>query len=175
MSDNTVEAKISQGELHKETGNTFFREQKYSEALRCYHLALMYLKGLDNASLKLAIPKPKSELSESSTVRIQLQLISTYSNMAACYLKLNNPDRAISSCDSILLMDAMNAKATYRKAKAFRLLSEFDKSYNLLKSAAKLAPQDKIIRGELAEVQAEVRALDLKADLLLKANLNRKV
>jgi hypothetical protein len=46
--------------------------------------------------------------------------------MAACYLKLSKPEKALATCDKILAKDESNVKAIFRKGEASVKIRKLD-------------------------------------------------
>lgn len=113
---------ITLGFKHKDDGNAFFRRQEYQKALQEYHFTLTHLLGIDQSSLNLPsssslTPQEKSEVKNGVT--------STYLNMAAVYLKLNKPLKAVEVCEKVL-KDGENVKALFRKGEALVQIGKVD-------------------------------------------------
>jgi tetratricopeptide (TPR) repeat protein len=171
----TISEKIDIGEKHKVDGNTHFKAQEYQKALSSYHLAILYLKGLDNSALELGLGSTTKPLDEDKKGRITKNMISTWSNMAACYLKLERYDKAVEICDKVLGMDPKNVKALFRKGQALFGRNDLDLAVKVLKSAALLEAKDPSIRHELIKVRERIAELDKKSNAELKQNLVKKM
>lgn len=98
-----VEAKrkagLSSTELHKEQGDTAYKNARFEEAVE------HYTKCIDNLKKE---GKAESELA-----------LKAYSNRAACYKQISNFDGTISDCTAVLEIDHENVKALIRRAQAF--------------------------------------------------------
>lgn len=78
----------------------------------------------------------------------------TLLNMAACALATGRPEEALSQLDMILgHYDPDNAKALYRKGAALMALNRSEEAVEVLAKAAKIAPEDQLVKRKLAEAR----------------------
>jgi tetratricopeptide (TPR) repeat protein len=78
-----------------------------------------------------------------------------YTNRAACYLKVFEPQKTLNDCDKALKLDPINVRALYRKACAYKMLSN-DSLYRLtLKNLLEIQPNNQIILSEYFSSQHE--------------------
>ncbi|KAI8902148.1 hypothetical protein BC833DRAFT_574566 [Globomyces pollinis-pini] len=176
--ENTVLGKIETGTRYKDDGNQFVKSGEYKQALGCYHRALLYITGLDNSKLSMGLglsdtenTNQQSPLEQATREKIKLLLIATHSNMAMCYLKLSQFDKAIKSCEKVLSQDPNNAKAMFRKGEAFVGLNDLQHAFVIFRSAVKIAPQDVGIRKSLKEVEDRLKELEKKSNDELRKNM----
>lgn len=148
---------IQQAEAYKDEGNKLFGQSEHRRALGAYHKVFCYLNGLQApptegtaeatpATSSTQIPKEKVE-----EVRKLKQ--STRLNMAACYLKLEEPQKCVEACGKALELGE-SAKAHYRRGQAFAELRNFSGARSELERAKDLAPDDPGITAELRKVRA---------------------
>ena len=52
----SIESKVAAGKACKDKGNIAFSGTNYTEALRSYHEAILFLKGLDAGALQSIVP-----------------------------------------------------------------------------------------------------------------------
>lgn len=79
-------------------------------------------------------------------------------------------DATIRNCDEALKLDAGNAKVLYRRAAAYESKKMFEEANADLKTAVKLAPEDKAINALSARVVAQIkRQLDKEKAMWSKA------
>ncbi|KAI9002010.1 hypothetical protein BC832DRAFT_561964 [Gaertneriomyces semiglobifer] len=157
----TVEEKALRGICEKEKGNAEFKKGNLSGALRFYHQGLLCLTGLDTGNLGGIVPN--QNLDAKLKKDIQDGLKSCHLNMAACYLKLQKFEKAVSSCDKVIKIDPNNAKAHFRRGQAHFSMNDVDKAAADLIKAGQLAPNDAGIREELTKVRQKQRELDEKS------------
>lgn len=138
-----IQEKLDKSLAFKDEGNDLYKAKEYKKAMRKYHNAIMYLKGIDNdlhgtpAFLQTSSVDPNSEkkITEEMEKECIKTNISVYNNLAACILA-NARDNSISNVDQehekvvkytdiVLELDGENDKALYRKAQALKLLRDF--------------------------------------------------
>ncbi len=136
-------------------------------------MAILYLKGLDNSGFQLGLERITKPLSDDQKEKISKLMIATWSNMAACYLKLEQFDKVIETCDKVLSKDEKNIKSMFRKGQALFGLNDLDQAVKVLKATALLEPKDVGIRQELQKVRDRLVELDKRSTLELKQNLSK--
>lgn len=80
-----------------------------------------------------------------------------YLNRAACNLNLKLYYDVLEDCNQAIMLDPTMCKAFYRRANALFELSRLNLSRADYSRASKLDPQSKIIRDELAKLEAIIR------------------
>ena len=121
----------------KEQGKGFIQKQQYQNAIEIYQQCAANLHELlDN----------KEYTKKHEEVKNQLALI--HSNMALCYLKLENWEEVEMECDEVLKFDENNIKALYRKGIVLNKKEEYKLALNYLKKALSLSPKDGLIIKE---------------------------
>ncbi|KAG8300464.1 Mitochondrial import receptor subunit TOM70 [Homalodisca vitripennis] len=95
------EPPLQRAQLIKDAGNVFFKEGKYTDAIRCYTEAI--------------------DLCPSSETNI---LSTFYQNRAACHDQLNNLDGTVKDCTKALELNPKYTKALTRRAKAYQSLGK---------------------------------------------------
>jgi tetratricopeptide (TPR) repeat protein len=143
-----IEENYLRGDNHKSTGNELFKAGDYKAALREYHSALLYLKGLDNSALKSFAPSGTVPIKEDIRHKVGLALLSTHLNMSAVYLKLLNYEKAIQSAETVIKLDPKNTKAIYRKGCGLIGLKNYEKAEKVLKEGVLACPTDPAMRKE---------------------------
>ncbi|KAJ1557919.1 Ribosomal biogenesis protein las1l [Nowakowskiella sp. JEL0078] len=143
----TTLEKLENAKIKKTEGNELFKHQEYSKAIRLYHEAILFLRGLDSskidgigamASAGSSTPKiPQEVLDE-----IKLNLVACYSNLAACQLKLSNWTGAERNSSEALKQDPENAKALFRRGQANFEMGNLNKAENDFQAANKINPSD---------------------------------
>lgn len=128
----------------KASGNSFFGEKKYSEALALYEKSLLYYEYCLNCT--------ENERKQADSLRLQCLL-----NAAACFLELKMYPQCIEYCTEALELDVNSAKALFRRARALRLHDKFDAAEVDLMNAKDIVRQN-------AEVIPIKRELELLKD-----------
>lgn len=80
-----------------------------------------------------------------------------YSNRAQCFLKLNQPERALSDCDKALSLDQGNIKALFRRAMAFKMLKKFPSAVGDLEKLLTIDQDNKDAKRELTEIRKKIQ------------------
>ncbi|CAE8586708.1 unnamed protein product [Polarella glacialis] len=148
-----AEDQLKQAEAFKEEGNRHHGEGNFKKALAAYHKVFCYVNGLQSptgdapaaSSSSSVIPKDRVE----DLKRLKQ---STRLNMAACYLKLGEPQKCIDACSQVLELGAL-PKAHFRRAQAYAELRNFSGAVSDLERARVLAPDDAAIAVELKRVR----------------------
>ncbi|CAF1187969.1 unnamed protein product [Adineta steineri] len=81
-------------------------------------------------------------------IELKSTIATLYSNRAACYLKVFEPQKTIDDCDQALKIDPINARALYRKACAYKMLHNTQLYESTLKELLKLQPNNQTILTE---------------------------
>lgn len=183
----TVEEKINYANKLKEEGNEFFKQSNYSKALSKYTKIFAYIHGLKSPEMGMESMLPAAQgnkpnqPSDSQSSAIDNLLNSTNSNISACYLKLNEPRKAIQYAEKVIQKDPNNSKALFRRGCAYLACNELDKSESDLQAALKLSPNDAGIKNQLiivkkksSEVEDKVRKGFAKGFQNLDLSVKRK-
>merc|ERR1712050_251314 len=89
-----IQEKLNQALAFKDEGNDLYKAKEYKKAMRKYHNAILYLKGIDNdlhgtpAFLQTSSVDPNSEKKISAELEQECikTNISVYNNLAVCIL-----------------------------------------------------------------------------------------
>jgi len=98
---------------------------------------------------------------EEEKIMIQAMKVALYNNLAACYLSINDLANARAACDEALLLDPSQAKALYRRAKAWISdinsgADEYKLAIEDLKKALELSPNDSAIHQTLVKAKQDL-------------------
>jgi FK506-binding protein 4/5 len=155
----TIEEKIQFAAKLKEEGNDFFKQANYSKALAKYTKIFAYINGLKapemgvEQMLPAAQDNKTNQPNESQGSNITQLELTTNSNISACYLKLNEPRKAIQYVEKVLAKDANNSKALFRRGCAYLAVNELDNAETDLQAALKITPNDAGIKNQLIIVK----------------------
>lgn len=127
--------RVKVAESAKNRGSDFFRQAKYSLALKYYKRVVQYV-GPHEAS---ASPE-KSAL-----------LLAGYLNLAITYLKMNRPLDAKENANLALEIDSENVKALFRRGSAYLSIKEYDKAKADFEKVIEIDPSNKASKLELAK------------------------
>lgn len=137
-----VEDKLKQALIFKDEGNEFYKAKDYKKALRKYHNAVLYMKGIDNDLHGMPAFLQSESVDPNSDKRISDELeedcikanVSIYNNLAACLLAnardktpkvMDDYEKVVKYADIVLELEQDNDKALYRKAQALKQLRNF--------------------------------------------------
>eukprot|EP00753_Platysulcus_tardus_P013784 PLAT3861.2.p1 GENE.PLAT3861.2~~PLAT3861.2.p1 ORF type:complete len:295 (-),score=140.69 PLAT3861.2:45-929(-) len=171
----TKAEKIEEGVRLKTLGNEAFAAGDYSRAVRMYTRVFLYVRGLLGESNSLARYSRRSELLSAEQEALVASInLGCYNNLAACYLKLGKPGKALENAKKALAADEGNVKALYRAGSAYIDMNDFTNARRYLKSAAHAAPKSKGIRRELKRLRKAEKAADREARATLGGMFDRK-
>ena len=144
-----IQEKLEKSLAFKDEGNNLYKAKEYKKAMRKYHNAILYLKGINNDLHGSSVdPNSEKKITEEMEQECIKASISVYNNLAACILatvKENSTSNAekehekvVQYTDIVLELDEENDKALYRKAQALKLLRDISgaqETFEKLKSA----------------------------------------
>ncbi|EMD33991.1 hypothetical protein CERSUDRAFT_117513 [Gelatoporia subvermispora B] len=170
--------KIATAKEKKDVADQAFKSGDLPAALRSYHEALLYLKGIDRNTARAmggggpaldeaAAEKPKTEVDE--------MLEKIHSNMAACHMKNGNWKRAVETANMALAINHKNSKALFRKARALGEQGYFEKAEKILEDLLKQDDSDTpAINAELARLRAKDKEREKVHNQKFRGFLNRE-
>uniref|UniRef100_H3AXW6 FKBP prolyl isomerase like n=1 Tax=Latimeria chalumnae TaxID=7897 RepID=H3AXW6_LATCH len=141
-----IEEKWSSALRHKDRGTECFKEGNLFGASRRYEHARRLL-----ITVMHEVPHPKAE----EYRRVKSALLS---NMAACQLRLEQPEAAVCSCSKALALEPGNIKCLYRRGLAYTAISEFDKAQADLRKVLELDPGNSAALQQQKLLQDKIRA-----------------
>ncbi|EDR23275.1 fk506-binding protein, putative [Entamoeba dispar SAW760] len=121
----------------KEKGKEKITKKEYKEAIKIYQECAAELHNLID---DINYQKYNEE--------IKKQLLLIHSNMALCWLKLENWNETKQQSEEVLKFDPVNVKALYRIGVVLNKKEQYSLALNYLKKAMTLAEQDGLIRKE---------------------------
>ncbi|GBG66625.1 hypothetical protein CBR_g66761 [Chara braunii] len=145
----TVEERCEAAEKRRQLGNELFQEGKFEEAAKKYEMALSYM----GEEFMFQLEGKYRDLANKARLPCHL-------NLAACYIKLKRHEEAIQHCNTVLMEDATNEKALYRRGLARLELDQTDAAREDFVTLSKLAPNDPNVAKKLRAVkeqEAQVR------------------
>lgn len=174
----SVEEKVQTGKDKKAAADELFRKGDFKGALRFYHEAGLYLNGLDRSLLPALTggapePEPAKPGAPPAKTEADELLEKIWTNMAACHLKGQNYKRVIELADKALKKNENNTKAKYRKAKALAAQGYTEKAIAIIEELLKNDPDDAAMKKDLADIQANQKAVEKKGMSKFKGMYNR--
>ena len=143
------EEKIRQAKLHKDRGNTFFKESKFQLAVKHYKTVvylLQYDSGLDDA-----------QKAESHEV-----LLAGHLNLAMAHLKLGHNDLAREAAGHALAMDAANVKALFRRGQASLNMGDPEDALKDFEACVTVDPSNKAAKNQAVVCRTKINAIKQK-------------
>lgn len=129
---------------NKEEGNELFRDGNHQAA------AMRYIKALNHATKFF-------DLKDGEQEEVDAAKLSCYLNLAMCYIKLEQYNKALENCKSALFIQPDNVKALFRAAMSAEKLKDIGAAEEYTNKAKALAPDDKQVLKIDKRIQA-VRA-----------------
>ncbi|CAH3197422.1 unnamed protein product [Porites evermanni] len=158
----SIEERLETGMALKEKGNEYFKKQEYRNAMKNYHKALLYVKGIIDRPNLPGLEASEEDVSDEAKNSIHKVQFSCYNNLAACLLKDGRWDRTEHYCTEALKLQPQNAKALFRRGQSYFYLKDFEKAERDLKAAEKLEPKDSSIKKMLALLEVELKKIKEK-------------
>ncbi|XP_020623590.1 tetratricopeptide repeat protein 9C-like [Orbicella faveolata] len=152
--------RIQQGAALKAEGNEYFKKKEYRNAMKCYHKALLHVRGLVDQPTFTGMTGMDSfekEISDEDKEEIYQVQFSCYNNLAACLMKDSRWDRTEFYCNEALKLQPQNAKALFRRGQSYFHMKDFEKAERDLKAAEELEPKDSSIKKMLGLLEVELR------------------
>ncbi|XP_060891267.1 peptidyl-prolyl cis-trans isomerase FKBP4 isoform X2 [Labrus mixtus] len=156
---NTVE-KLEQSVIVKEKGTQYFKEGKYKHASVQYKRIVSWLEH-------------EAGLSEEDEKKGKALRLAAHLNLAMCFLKLQEPNQALESCDKALELDESNEKALFRRGEALFGMKEFDRARDDFQQVVQLYPANKAAKTQVVFCQKRIKEQHEK-DKRIYANMFEK-
>lgn len=156
---NTTE-KLEQSSIVKEKGTQYFKEGKYKHASVQYKRIVSWLEH-------------ESGLSEEDEKKAKALQLAAHLNLAMCYLKLQEPNKALEHCDKALELDASNEKALFRRGEALFGMNEFERARDDFQKVVQLYPANKAAKNQVLLCQKRIKEQHEK-DKRIYANMFQK-
>jgi len=170
--------KISKAEIEKKAGNEFFQAGNVRQAIKRYHIALLYLKDIEKPSPleKLAgVEEGKNKkVSDEDLFLINSLRGICYNNLAACLLKQEkrNYEKVIDYTSKTLAVDPNNIKALFRRGQAYLYTNDIDRSEMDFMMIKSLDQEDKCIVKFVSLIEVERKRQMCKEKNLYKKMMN---
>jgi tetratricopeptide (TPR) repeat protein len=132
----------------KEDGNILLKENSFQKAIKKYKIAIKLIKSeeIEDGGFNQVLSLESNKI-----------LLSCYSNISVCQLKLKKFDQVIKYCDLSLKIEK-NTKSLFRKAQALAEKYLYDDAIHLLDQLL----LDKIDDKQKIEIENEIKKLKIK-------------
>jgi peptidylprolyl isomerase len=155
MSSNSQ--KIAEAVRLKEQGNKFVAAAEYKQACKTYRRVFAYINGLLTKGDHMAqYAQEAALLNDEESTTIEDLRVSTYTNLALCYLKLAEPEKAFDAASQALAVQPNSVKALYRLASASIALRRWDKAKEALRRALAIEPSNAALKSEVLALKAAI-------------------
>lgn len=152
--------KLEQSSIVKEKGTQYFKEGKYKQALVQYKRIVSWLEH-------------ESGLLEEDEKKAKALQLAAHLNLAMCFLKLQEPNKALEHCDKSMELDASNEKALFRRGEALFGMNEFEKARDDFQKVLQLYPANKAAKNQVLLCQKRIKEQHEK-DKRIYANMFQK-
>ncbi|GCB85792.1 hypothetical protein scyTo_0026508 [Scyliorhinus torazame] len=116
----------------REDGNKHFKFGDYESALSCYTQAIELSR----------------DISESMIL---------HRNRAACYLKLDEYEKAEADAAKVIEVNGKDVKALFRRSQALQELGRLDQAFADIQRCAVLEPKNKVFQESLRQIATKVQ------------------
>ena len=154
--------KIDAGLKLKDEANALVAQKEYKKACRLYRRVFGCVNGIVARSkedmAKFVSPNERATAEE---VKEAIQLLTAvYSNLALCYLKLEDPERAMEMAHQAVQRDPENVKALLRLGIASTMMKKWDQAKTSLLKAHGIEPDNATIKKEIGVFKEAYSAWD---------------
>lgn len=154
----SVRERIDSAKHFKDLGNEMFQSGNSLNALGNYR------KGIQRLI-------PAYEVSEEEKQEIDPLKLSFYLNIAACQIKLENFEYAVTNSSKALEMDKNNIKALYRRSVANLELNNLDKVKDDVEAGLKIESENNAFKKQLQKLESKSEEQNRKYQDLMKGYL----
>ncbi|KAI9012487.1 hypothetical protein CLU79DRAFT_838980 [Phycomyces nitens] len=146
----SIKQKIAVALAKKEEGNGFYKQGAIEQALFSYRKGREYVVDVWDCE--------PEDLNLAREITIAL-----HANIAACYMKMRDWDKAIEVCQKVLDRDPRNVKACYRIGQAYYEKDDYENGIGFVTIGLRANPDSK-------ELQTLLAALEAKRDKWIKTS-----
>ncbi|KAJ2849244.1 hypothetical protein IWW36_002775 [Coemansia brasiliensis] len=162
ISEEELHQKMAKGLEYKQEGAVAFKAGKYDEALKRYHHALLYLRGLNDNPLNVSKSRDPDNLKESDITELEKEISTINANMALCQLRLERFDRIARCANEALKANPFNKKAKFRLAQGLIREGSVIKAAKLLDELEKDSPNDPAFAAERRQIDIREKQAESK-------------
>ncbi|XP_061085163.1 peptidyl-prolyl cis-trans isomerase FKBP4 isoform X2 [Conger conger] len=156
---NTTE-KLQQSAIVKEKGTQYFKDGKFKQASVQYKRIVAWLEH-------------ESGLQGEDEQKARALRLAAHLNLAMCYLKMQEQNLALESCNKALDLDDSSEKALFRRGEALFSMKEFERARADFQKVVQLYPANKAAKAQALLCQRHIKEQREK-DKRLYANMFQK-
>ncbi|OXU31501.1 hypothetical protein TSAR_001033 [Trichomalopsis sarcophagae] len=158
----TGSQKIEQAKMFKDKGTSYFKDGKYSLAIKMYQKVIEYTNDDYDFKEKKELAKMRDDL-----------LLSANLNLSLCFLKTNQPFEAKESCNKSLELDPKNEKALFRRGQAHLELAAPELAIKDFQAVVAIEPKNTAAAKQIIVCNNLIKK-DLAKEKKLYANMFEK-
>uniref|UniRef100_UPI00398ED0DB peptidyl-prolyl cis-trans isomerase FKBP5-like n=1 Tax=Pristiophorus japonicus TaxID=55135 RepID=UPI00398ED0DB len=140
----STQEKLERAAIVKEKGTFYFKAGKYKQAQIQYRKIVAWLEQ-------------EYCLTQEDSRRAKAFILAAHLNVAMCYLKLTEYQKAVESCDRALEIDRANEKALYRRGEARLCVNEFDLAKADFQKVLQVNPENKAAKTQIVLCQNRIK------------------
>ncbi|KAJ1836303.1 hypothetical protein IWW55_000736 [Coemansia sp. RSA 2706] len=160
--EEVLNKKIEQGLKFKDEGGSEFKAGNFSQALKKYHYALLYLRGLNDSLLGLTRDRNPENLKESDITDLEKDISNIHSNMALCQLRLGRLNQITRCANAALEVNPFNKKAKFRLAQGLIREGAVINAAEILDKLEKDSPNDPAFAAERRQIESREKLAEAK-------------
>jgi tetratricopeptide (TPR) repeat protein len=159
-----IQGKINTALNYKNIGNDLFKEGNPKKAIINYSKGLAFIKGLPGrkqglegmSQMAMESCKDEKVTEEQDVATSDLECV-LKTNIAMCYIKLNNPTAALEAVNGALLLNPKAWKSLLRQAEATLMTNNAEKTLVIVADALACAP-DEAAKASILRVKDRANA-----------------
>lgn len=155
----TIDDKIERAFILKSEGNDYFKANDLQSAIRKYHNALLYVKGLASRRGTLEAlgadcsVSEINEVTEERKAKIEELEFLCYNNLAASLLKKQKYERVIDYANKALELQPENTKALFRRGTAHMHIQDYLAAEKDFKKVLQVDPTEKATQRYMQQIE----------------------
>lgn len=148
--------KLATASRLKEEANALVQAKEYKKACSIYRRIFAYTNGLVAKEDGLSqYAESRDILTKTEELEITKLKVVAYTNLALCYLRQDENEKAYEAALKALELDPVNVKALFRKGCACIQLRRWDQAKEALLRALEIEPGNSSVKNEIANLKSE--------------------
>jgi tetratricopeptide (TPR) repeat protein len=151
-----VRTNLDTAQLLKANGNQLVQQKLYKDAVKQYVKIFLYIRGIKAPPMAQLIGQHIEHDNNNITAQVEQEIqaleLSANLNLALCYLKLKDFEKAIKFADDALKVDSENIKALFRRGSARAEKKMYDEARSDFEIVLSKSPQDAATKNELEKI-----------------------